>query len=216
MQTPFADQLAAAVATELSDPKRLAWFRTACRHAGQLDAHARFVADFAGAGRRLGDAAVRGLPATIRTDAWPASQAGRIALLRCRLDALAPAEHVGCVEDLYYRGALGERQAVLAALAYLPSPSQYLALAVDAARCNAVPEFAALARHNPYPARYFGDAALGQLVLKAISMGVLLPDMTDLATRTTPELRGRVCAAVSERRAAGRAIRPDVAAFVDD
>ena len=169
---------------------------------------------FAAAGRRLGTQAIGAEAAAQITRAglpWPASagvdECGRAALL---IEAAPGPVLVG---ELLRRGALREQQAVLRALAALPDPASLVELAVDACRTNVLPVFEAIACDNAYPARYFSDAAMFQLVLKALFIGAPVGRIVGLAARTTDELVRMVDAFASERRAAGRPV-PDDASLI--
>jgi len=69
--------------------------------------------------------------------------------------------------------------------------------------------FEAIACDNAFPARQFADAALFQMVLKALFVGAPLARVDGLRERTTPELVRMVEAYASERRAAGRPVPED-------
>ena len=174
----------------------------------QLGDTAKLRIAFSGAGRRLGqdpvgDVAQRvGLPPSVGRD-----EVGRIALLvAARADA-------ALARELFRRGDVRERQAVLRALSLLPGRAAHLELAIDACRTNVVSVFEAIACDNPYPAEQFPDPAFFQMVLKALFIGAPVARIAGLAQRTTAELERMVEAFASERRAAGRAV-PDDAKLV--
>jgi len=203
----------AQIAARHAPPDAAAWLTGAMA----LD-RAGFPAAFAAAGRRLGrvpigeasttQLAALGLPWSAASGA---DECGRAALVLAALAALDPAEHVALVHGLFRRGELRERQAVLRALAAMPDPARFAALAADAHRSNAQPVFEALACDNAYPARHLADPAYFQLVVKALFVGAPLARVRGLAERTTPELIRMIDAFASERRAAGRPIPTDVA-----
>lgn len=181
---------------------------------------AAFALAFSSAGRRLGPMAIgpagadhllaAGLrvPASVGVD-----ECGRVALLLAALASSPQNEHVELVRDLFRRGELRERQAVLRGLDALPDPARFVALAVDACRTNITSVFEAIACDNAYPARWLADAAFHQMVLKALFVGAPVARIVDLQRRTTDELVAMVNAYASERRAAGRAVPADVALF---
>jgi len=113
--------------------------------------------------------------------------------------------------DLYTRGEMRERQAVLRALPLLPRDERLVALGVDACRTHVQPVFEAIACENPFPASTFTDPAFAQMVLKCLFTGASLGRVVGLAERTTPELARMAKAYASERRAAGRSVPEDVA-----
>jgi hypothetical protein len=180
-----------------------------------------FVVAFAAATRRLGtapvvaDAAARAALAAAGVQ-WPASgfghdELGRIAMLLAAATRLPAVELASVVEDCYRHGDTREREAVLRALALLPAPERFLALALDACRSHVQPVFEAVACENPYPAAHFPAASFNQMVLKALFTGAALARIIGLEGRRTPELARMAADYASERRAAGRSVPADVA-----
>ena len=177
-----------------------------------------FEATFAAVGRRLGPAPV-GTAHEISDDAghrW--SLAGRgldevgRALLLVEGVARVPAnEQVAWIDDCWRAGALRERTALLRALALLPAPERFVAVAIDACRASTQPIFEAIACENPYPAAHFPEASFNQLVLKAVFTEVALARILGLDARRTPELARMASDYASERRAAGRPVPADLA-----
>jgi hypothetical protein len=174
---------------------------------------AGFPPTFAAAGRMLGRSPIDDDAARIRIP-WPATsgvdECGRGALVLSAISALPAEEHVALVQDLFRRGEVRERQAVLRVLAGLPEPERFVGVAIDAFRTNVQPVFEALACDNAFPARYLPDHAFDQLVLKCLFLGAPLGRVHGLATRITDELARMVEAYASERRAAGRSVPDDV------
>jgi hypothetical protein len=138
---------------------------------------------------------------------WGLDEAGRALLLLAALEAQGSPD---AVTELYATGELREQQAIVRVLAHLPDPSQYVALAADAVRTNALPVLEALVCENPFPARYMPDLAFNQLIMKAIFNGLSLRRVLGLPERNNAELRRMVEAYASERRAAGRPVPEDV------
>ncbi|HWB79144.1 MAG TPA: EboA domain-containing protein [Nannocystaceae bacterium] len=138
----------------------------------------------------------------------------RTQLVLAALGERDPEQQVALVEQLYRTGELDEQRSVLRMLDRLPDPARFVALAIEACRTNAVEVFAALANDNPYPARWLPDAALCQLVLKAIFIGVPIDRIVGLAARVDAEMLRMVEGYASERRAAGRPVPDDVAKVI--
>jgi hypothetical protein len=178
-----------------------------------------------GAARRLGRAvltpsegeaqALRTAGATFVPGGWGADECGRVLLLLAGLAAVPAGEQVAVVEDLYRTGEIRERQAVLRALAYLPEPARFTALAVDSVRANVLSELEAIACENPFPARHFPEAAFNQLVMKSLFNGIALRRIAGFPQRRSAELVRMVSGYASERRAAGRTVPDDVAFVLD-
>jgi hypothetical protein len=207
---PFLDLLA-----ELAAPAAAEWL--AQRHA-DLSASS-FAAAYAGAGRRFGDAPAQPSPAQqsrLRAasapipQGWPLKHIARSALLQ-RAAELAPAnEHLALVTGVYRGGDNAEREALLKTLPLLPDAGRFVELGVEACRSHVQSVFEAIACDNPYPARFFPDLNFNQLVLKAFFTGVAVQRIVGLADRRNAELVRMAQAYASERRAAGRAVPPDL------
>jgi len=208
-----ADLDGIAIVSELVD----AVARAGRKEAWDALATMSFPARFSAAGRRLGTAPIAAPKLRELGLAWPAEvgvdEAGRGALALAAVAAMPPDDHVAFVRDLIRRGEVRERQAVLRVLAALPDAARFVDIAVDACRTNVQTVFEAIACDNAFPARYFADAALFQMVLKALFVGAPLARVHGLVGRTTPELVRMVEAYASERRAAGRPV-PDDAKLV--
>ena len=187
------------------------------RGVGAFD-RASFELTFAGVGRRLGVEVVG--PDTSLCDetgrswsiaTWGIDDVGRALLLVEGLTHLPESEHVPWVDTCYRSGALRERQSILRALAVLPSPGRFLAVALDGFRASTQPIFEAIACENPYPATYFPEASFNQMVLKAVFTEVALARILDLRDRVTPDLARMAADYASERAAAGRSVQCDLA-----
>ncbi len=181
-----------------------------------------FEMAFAAAGRSLGSAALGAgttiADATERTwsiAGWGLDEAGRALLLLRGIGCLPSGEQPAWVDGLYRAGAMRERQAVLRALALLPEPARFLAIALDACRTSTQPVFEAIACENPYPAAYFPEASFNQMVLKAVFTEVPLARILGLDARRTPDLARMASDYADERRAAGRTVPTDLARLID-
>lgn len=216
--TDLADGLISLVRAR-ARAEALAWFEGALSERGATSERAPFQSAFAAAGRRLGRDPVVLDPAESETLAaaglslFPPGlgldECGRGALILRAMDKLSGAEGVALAADLYHRGEVRERQALLRVLAYLPSPAGFRELAVEACRTSTQSVFEAIACENPYPAAHFAEPSFNQMVLKAVFNGVPLPRLAGLALRVTPDLVRMAEDYAAERRAAGRAI-PDL------
>lgn len=103
-----------------------------------------------------------------------------------------------------------EQIAVLKSLALLPSPGQFLPVALDAHRSNVLTVFSALACHNPFPANFMEEFHFNNLVLKAIFVGLSPLNIYELQKRLNPNLSRIVEDWILEREAANRPIMPEV------
>lgn len=143
-------------------------------------------------------------------EGWGLDEVGRAALLIEVLADLALEEHFSLVGELFVKGEIREKQAVLRVLAYLPEPQRFLDAAVEACRSHVQPIFEAIACENPYPAAHFPEPNFNQMVLKALFTGVPLRRIVGLTDRVTDELRRMAADYASERRAAGRSVPADI------
>ncbi|MDX2020681.1 MAG: EboA domain-containing protein [Deltaproteobacteria bacterium] len=205
----------ALVSARLADPLR-AWWQSATK--GPVE-RLRFLGAFSGAGRRLGRSEVAGdLPEVPRLAAHglivagrPWAELGRVGLLLGLPGRVADQELIGLVEEAYRTGDLEEKQAVLRALAFLPQPSSYVAIAAEGARSNAMSIVEAITCDNPFPAQHFSTDALNQMTMKALFNGLPLLRIVGLQGRMNDDLVRMSRDYGRERRAAGRAISNDLA-----
>ncbi|MCC6848943.1 MAG: EboA domain-containing protein [Deltaproteobacteria bacterium] len=194
------------------------WLADASVASGAALNRVAFEIAFASAGRRFGTAAI-GSGATVagaggRTwsiAGWGLDEAARALLVLGGVAALPAADQPAFVDGLYRAGALRERQAVLRALALLPDPARFCAIALDACRASAQPVFEAIACENPYPAAWFAEPSFNQMALKAVFTGVAVARILDLETRRTADLARMAADYAAERRAAGRPVPTDLA-----
>lgn len=178
------------------------------------------IAAFSGASRRLG----RGLLEFSRSEAAALEQAGawtglaewrlddlaRAALLLSAADRLSRPELEGLVLELYQRGDLRQRQAVLRVLPYLRGGPAFLPVALDGCASPQPLVFEAIACANPYPRDHFSELQFCAMVARALNAGVRLERIFGLRDRTTPSLRRLAEEFAVQRRAAGRGVPADV------
>lgn len=142
--------------------------------------------------------------------AWGLDECGRGALILKALGPLPGAARVALASELFYRGEVRERRALLRVLAYLPQPEELRDLAIEACRTSVQDVFEAIAAENPYPAAHFPEPNFNQMVLKAVFVGVSVQRIEGLERRITPELARMAEGYAAERRAAGRPVPADV------
>ena len=135
---------------------------------------------------------------------------GRAFLLLHAIEFVAPEDRAEFVDNLYVRGDLAERQALLRTLPLLPEPDSFLSTAVEACRSNVQPVFEAIACENSYPSRHFPELNFNQIVMKAIFIGIPLQRIEGLPARLAPVLVRMAGDYVQERTAAGRPVPDDV------
>lgn len=206
-------------------PTAAAWFVAAFAALDAALDREAFLTAVAGAGRRLGRAAVvPGAEESERLGAsgmqplpssWGLDECGRGALILKALGPLPGASRLALASELFYRGEVRERQALLRVLAYLPQPEGLRDLAIEACRTSVQDVFEAIAAENPYPAAHFPEPNFNQMVLKAVFVGVAVDRINGLDRRITPELARMAADYAAERRAAGRPVPADVKYIVD-
>jgi hypothetical protein len=157
---------------------------------------------FPAAGRRCGRASLPRVPA------WTADEAARVLLLA----ALPPDRIAGEAERLYRYGDAAEKRAVLKALPLLPIDGACVPLLHDAIRTNDTRLLAAAL--GPY-ARHLDATAWRQAVLKCVFVGVPLTAVDGFDARADAELVTMLHGLAQERRAAGRDLPADAAAWLD-
>jgi hypothetical protein len=179
----------------------------------------RVLALFAGAGRRFGraerpwDAAAQ---EALRAVGYAASSAisladaARARILSRACELLPPEAAPPLLTRVFETGDTQERTALLRALAVLPQPERFVALAIDACRSHVTAIFEAIACENAYPARVFPEPAFNQLVMKALFVEVPLERVVGWANRSNAELARMARDFEAERRAAGRRVPQDV------
>jgi hypothetical protein len=145
----------------------------------------------------------------VPTAHWTAGDAGRVSLLLAASAALPEAE-AALVHAVFRNGDEAERAAVIRGLSLVPAPAALKAIALEAGRVNSLFLFRALVLRNPYPAIYYEEHELNQMVLKALFNELPLEQIVGLEARANREL-SRMCEDyVGERRAAGRTIPRDI------
>jgi hypothetical protein len=95
-------------------------------------------------------------------------------------------------------------------LYWLDNAGDFVMRAAEGIRTNMVDVFDAIACENPYPARYFGEQAWNQMVLKAIFMGRPLHRIHRLRDRKNQQLALILHDFIHERWSAGRTVTPEL------
>ncbi len=179
------------------DPLAFEWLQASVEEIAQPFDPRVFRAAWARVGRRLGTEPIRPTPEEIvtlqRVGVWPfsgwgADECGRAAMLVQAMTVSEPEAHGPLLDQLYLRGTIRERQALLRSLAFLPEPERFVEVAVQACRSHVVAVFEALAIANPYPVRHLAHPYFDQMVLKAISLRVGPERIVGLSERMSPEL----------------------------
>jgi hypothetical protein len=98
---------------------------------------------------------------------WTLDRVVRVLLLSNVLNTTEE-DYCQTIETLFETAEINEAVALYSALPFLQYPEKWLYRATEAVRSNMGSVFDAIAFHNPYPAKYFSEAAWNQLVLKCI------------------------------------------------
>ena len=140
---------------------------------------------------------------------WSLVRLSRVWLLT-RLHSSDKDIYVKNIETLFDTAEMNELVALYSALPLLAYPEQWLFRATDAVRSNMGFVFDAIALHNPYPERYFSEAAWNQLVLKTIFNDKPINLIEGLQNRANAELALTLSDFAHERWAAGRSVPAQV------
>jgi hypothetical protein len=194
-----------------------AWLRASITSfEGGGDVEPRLCQRSAEARRRLGDGELGphgpllcAAQTAVPTAHWTAGEAGRVSLLLAACAARPEAE-AALAYAVFRNGDEAERAAVVRGLALVPAPGALKPVALEAGRVNSLFLFRALALRNPFPAIYYEEQELNQMVLKALFNELPLEQVVGLEARANREL-SRMCEDyVAERRAAGRTVPRDI------
>ena len=162
---------------------------------------AAYLRSSAMARRKLGTAPLALYPNPSR---WQVDEAGRLLLLSKRIELSKAVDTSTLVKECFQQGDENEQIAILKGLHLIDDRGRLAELAITAGRTNSISLFAAIALNNPYPARFYGDRAFHQLVLKALFMALPLQRLTGLKHRLSPRLSTLCMELVHERLAANR------------
>jgi len=142
-------------------------------------------------------------------EGWTTVRLSRVWLLTC-LDASDEESFTRHIETLFDTAEMNELVALYSALPLLAYPQKWLFRATEAVRSNVGDVFDALVMNNPYPARYFDEAAWNQLVLKTIFNDKPVHRIVGLVERSNANLARMLSDFAHERWAAGRTVAPEV------
>ena len=144
-----------------------------------------------------------------KVNGWSLVRLSRVWLLT-QIDASDKDIYIKNIETLFDTAEMNELVALYSALPLLTYPEQWLFRATDAVRSNMGFVFDAIALHNPYPERYFSEAAWNQLVLKTIFNDKPINFIEGLQSRANAELALTLSDFAHERWAAGRSVPAQV------
>ncbi len=111
------------------------------------------------------------------------------------------------LKQYYQAGDCSEKAALLKGLSLLDPQGEAVNLAVNAARCNSVDEFSALALFNDYPAEHFAELNFNQLVLKTLFIGLDISQISKLSSRLNSKL-SNMCMSYAIEQALAERIPP--------
>jgi len=144
---------------------------------------------------------------------WNHLQAARTTLLLL-YPHKDPGKWLPTLGKLFETADLHEQEALYAALPVLPHPERMKLRAAEGLRTNITSVFDAAALHNPYPCEYLDEPAWNQLVLKAVFLERSLFRIYQSDKRNNINLAQTLVDYAYERRAAGRAVTPELWRFV--
>lgn len=187
----------------------LAWLDEAVANLAAGAPDRALFAAFADAPRRVGrdDLPTHVLRPGLRLAGWTRDQVARVLLLLARPRDEAFLSALG---RMFAAADLAELVCLYQALPLLPFPERHVARAAEGVRSNMLPVFQGIAVANPYPAEWLDEGAWNQMVVKAVFVGCPLHGIVGLDRRANPALARMLVDYACERRAAGRAIPPDL------
>jgi hypothetical protein len=140
---------------------------------------------------------------------WSLVRLARVWLLT-QLDSSDKETYVNHINTLFDTAELNELVALYSVLPLLSYPDQWLFRATDAVRSNMGFVFDAIALLNPYPEKYFSEAAWNQLVMKTIFNDKPVHLLEGLDNRANETLAFILSDFAHERWAAGRSVPAQV------
>lgn len=140
---------------------------------------------------------------------WSLVRLARVWLLT-QLDSSDKDAYVNQINTLFDTAELNELVSLYSALPLLSYPEQWLFRATDAVRSNMGFVFDAIALRNPYPEKYFSEAAWNQLVMKTIFNDKPIHLLEGIDNRRNQALTFILSDFAHERWAAGRSVPAQV------
>lgn len=143
---------------------------------------------------------------------WTIDQAVRLAMLLATATAPAPGPDAFAQRlDMLIRTAdVRELVTLHRGWPLYPGAAEHAPRAALGCRSNITPVFEAVAHHDPFPAEAFAEGPWNQMVLKALFVGTTLDPIMGLDARANPRLTAMLRQYAGERRAAGRAVSPEL------
>lgn len=122
---------------------------------------------------------------------------------------------VATLDRLCADADVGELRAIYRGMCLLPYGPALVPRASEGLRSNMIAVFEAVALHNPYPAAHLPEPAWNQLVLKTVFLELPLSAVHGLAGRHNATLAQALRDHAAERRAAGRALHPELQPWLE-
>lgn len=161
-----------------------------------------------------------------KTEGWDRSDAARISFILKLLLSLDSSkfsdllssrnEFAHLLKKIYSMGDEKEKCAILKGLLLIDPEAFLIDIAIDATRTNSLKLFSSLIIENPYPALFFNDLHLNQVVLKALFTGIDLHCCYGLESRLNKKLKQMCRDFQQEREAAGRSVPSSIRLILSD
>jgi hypothetical protein len=140
---------------------------------------------------------------------WTTDRLSRVWLLSVpRMDDAEKFHSV--IENLFLSAEINEAVALYSALPFLAGPENWVKRCSEGIRSNIGPVLEAIVEDNPYPAKYLGEAAWNQLILKAFFTEKNIGKIQGLGKRANQSLALALSDYALERYAAGRKVNPQL------
>jgi hypothetical protein len=202
---------------EIAGRGAAAWLREAIDAISRTDdVEQELCARMAEAPKRVADGELGGrgpllcaAQTALQTTHWTLADAARVTLLLAA-SAAHPESALALARTVFGCGDVSARAARVRGLALFPAPGTLKPIALEAARSEDLDVFRAIALRNPYPAIYFEERELNDMVLAALARDVPIEQIVGLEARANRALAQKCEELIAERRAAGKPVPSDI------
>ena len=162
---------------------------------------------------------LKSAPTNFSIHNWTIDRLCRVWLL-LHLDPTNKESYIDTIENLFLAAEMNELVALYSSLPLLHYPEDWKNRCAEGIRSNIGSVLEAIICNNPYPSKQLSEGAWNQLVMKAFFTEKPIHQIIGLDQRANPELASMLSDYASERRAAGRAVNPQlwrcVGPFIDE
>ena len=150
---------------------------------------------------------------------WSIDRLSRLWLL-LQIPSTNQDDYIKKIDALFRNADMNEQTALYSSLYFFAYPNLWQQRCAEGIRSNIGTVLEAIMYHNPYPAKYLGEKAWNQLVLKAFFTEKEINNIVGIDERSNSELACTLLDYANERWAAHREVNPQlwrlVSKFIDD